>query len=81
MLKKANNCPFCGSDNIQFSSKTMQSRRHVIQRHNAMYCEECRCYGPRLIVVLTDNESYRDIDSEKYINPAIDAWNKRTSHD
>lgn len=77
MLKKANNCPFCGSNKIQFSSKTMQSRRNEIKRHNAMYCEECRCYGPRLIVALPADESYRDINNEKYINQTIDAWNAR----
>lgn len=70
-------CPFCKSNRIQFSSKTTGNNRRKIQRHIAMYCEDCHCYGPRTIVTLAENESYKDITNEKYQNIAISSWNKR----
>lgn len=70
-------CPFCKSTKIEYSSKTMGNYRLKIQRHIAMYCTKCHCYGPRLIVTLAEGESYKNIDDEKYVNMAIESWNRR----
>ena len=70
-------CPFCKSTKIKYSSKTTGSDRRKIQRHIAMYCEDCHCYGPRLIVTLAEGESYKNINDEKYVNMAIESWNRR----
>lgn len=42
-----------------------------------MYCTKCHCYGPRLIVTLAEGESYKNINDEKYVNMAIESWNRR----
>ncbi len=70
-------CPFCKSTKIEYSSKTTSSDRRKIQRHIAMYCEDCHCYGPRLIVTLDEGESYKNINDDKYVNMAIESWNRR----
>lgn len=70
-------CPFCGSNNIDYSIKTCGSRRK--QYHVAMYCKECNCYGKRTLIKLTEEE-YRRYDvenNEKYKELAIKAWNTR----
>lgn len=70
-------CPFCNSTDIRYSTKTTGTNRWKIQRHIAMYCNNCHCYGPRIIITLAENESYEDVNSEKYQNIAISSWNKR----
>ena len=42
-----------------------------------MYCNKCYAYGPRLLVTLDKNESYKNINDPKYVNMAITAWNAR----
>lgn len=70
-------CPFCKNNKIKYSSKTMGSIRTKKQRHIAMYCTKCHCYGPRLIVTLAEDESYENINDEKYVTMATIAWNRR----
>jgi hypothetical protein len=76
-MKEIKPCPFCHSTNIRYSSKTTGNNRRKIQRHLSMYCENCHCYGPRIIVTLEENETYKNINDEKYVNIAIDNWNNR----
>lgn len=68
-------CPFCGSDNIGYSIKTMGRRAN--KYHVAMYCKDCNCYGKRTIVD-GKNEFRSGIEKiPEYKQLAIDAWNTR----
>lgn len=70
-------CPFCGSDNIGYSIKTMGRRAN--KYHVAMYCKDCNCYGKRTIVD-GKNEFRSGIEKiPEYKQLAIDAWNTRKS--
>ena len=70
-------CPFCKSNDIRYSTTTTRNNRQKIQRHISMYCNNCHCYGLRNLVTLDENESYNDVNSEKYHNIAISNWNRR----
>lgn len=51
---KPDPCKWCGSEDIKFSNKTTARGS---QRHLAMYCNNCHCYGPRTILKL-DKKTY-----------------------
>ena len=70
-------CPFCKGTDIKYSTKTTGNNRYKIQRHISMYCNDCYAYGPRLLVTLDENESYKNINDPKYVNMAIEKWNAR----
>lgn len=67
-------CPFCQETNLGFSDKTTTIDRKR-KRHVAMYCKDCHCYGPRLIV---PEVGYANRDGKKEAwDLAADAWNSR----
>lgn len=69
MLAQMNNCPFCSSDKLDISIKT--SGRWERYYHVAVYCKNCHCYGPRVIIRV---DNYRKVtDDDK--NIAIKLWN------
>lgn len=69
------NCPFCGSNKIEYSIKTCGG--YVRKYHVAMYCTECNCYGKRVLITPTET-CRRDIaNNETYRQLALDAWNTR----
>ena len=74
-MSKIKSCPFCGSNNIDYSIKTCGSYRR--QYHVAMYCKECNCYGKRTLIKPTET-SRCDIEKNNgYKELAIQAWNTR----
>ena len=70
-------CPFCGSNNIDYSIKTCGSYRR--QYHVAMYCKECNCYGKRTLIKPTETARWEIEKNESYKELAIAAWNTRKS--
>lgn len=72
---KLKNCPFCGSNNIDYSIKTCGSYRG--QYHIAMYCKECNCYGKRTLIKPTETARWEIEKNESYKELAIAAWNTR----
>jgi Lar family restriction alleviation protein len=70
-------CPWCGSKDIKFSSKTMgdsyERKTKYNRRHVSMYCDNCKTYGPRSIV---EGTSYNGCNNEG-LDTAIKAWNRR----
>lgn len=70
-------CPFCKSTNIEYSIKVSSRTRTSSTYHMSMYCKNCFCYGPRILVKPKET---RRIDIENnitYKQRAIDAWNRR----
>ena len=72
-------CPFCGSNNIGYSIKTMgRSKKY----HVAMYCKDCNCYGKRTIVEVSTDSKYAfrsDVEKDPTFKQiAINAWNTRS---
>ena len=76
---KLKNCPFCGSNNIDYSIKTCGSYRG--QYHIAMYCKECNCYGKRTLIKPTETARWEIEKNESYKELAIQAWNTRNPID
>ena len=72
---KLKNCPFCGSNNIDYSIKTCGSYRG--QYHIAMYCKECNCYGKRTLIKPTETSRCDIEKNNEYKELAIQAWNTR----
>ena len=68
-------CPFCGSNNIDYSIKTCGSYRK--QYHIAMYCKECNCYGKRTLIKPIETARWEIEKNESYKELAIAAWNTR----
>ena len=68
-------CPFCGSNNIDYSIKTCGSYRG--QYHIAMYCKECNCYGKRTLIKPIETTRLEIEKNESYKELAIVAWNTR----
>ena len=68
-------CPFCGSNNIDYSIKTCGSYRK--QYHIAMYCKECNCYGKRTLIKPIETARWEIEKNESYKKLAIVAWNTR----
>ena len=68
-------CPFCGSNNIDYSIKTCGSYRG--QYHIAMYCKECNCYGKRTLIKPIETTRLEIEKNESYKKLAIVAWNTR----
>lgn len=79
MAKEIKPCPFCKGTKIKYSSKTMGANhwKKKVQYHIAMYCNSCHCYGPRTIITLNEGEHRTTIESDKYVQMAIDRWNER----
>jgi len=77
--EKLKPCPYCGGRKIGLSVKTTGrfSRRYYF----SMYCEECHCYGARVLTEDIENANHLDRkkieSSEKYKALAIEAWNNR----
>ena len=72
---KVKACPFCGSDDIELSTKHVGYYKY----HIAMYCKKCHCYGPRDLVKCNQysgprDDMYKDSDILKI---AIRNWNRR----
>ena len=68
-------CPFCGSNNIDYSIKTCGSYRG--QYHIAMYCKKCNCYGKRTLIKPIETARWEIEKNESYKELAIIAWNTR----
>lgn len=72
-------CPFCGSFDIKLSRK--KSGHFKQQYQVSMYCDNCHCYGPRVLSDSFDHIDYEN--SSKAYNDnevkekAIELWNKR----
>ena len=74
-MNKLKSCPFCGSNNIDYSVKT--TGRWERKYHVAMYCKDCNCYGKRILITPTETSRYDVERNTKYKQLAIDAWNDR----
>lgn len=74
-MSKIKSCPFCGSNNIDYSIKTCGNYRK--QYHVAMYCKECNCYGKRTLIKPTETTRWEIGKNENYRELAITAWNTR----
>ena len=74
-MNKLKSCPFCGSNNIDYSVKT--TGRWERKYHVAMYCKDCNCYGKRILITPTETSRYDVERNIKYKQLAIDAWNDR----
>ena len=78
-MSKIKSCPFCGSNNIGYSIKTMGRNKKY---HVAMYCKDCNCYGKRTIVEATTDSKYTfrsDVEKDlTFKQIAINAWNTRS---
>ena len=68
-------CPFCGSNNIDYSIKTCGSYKR--QYHISMYCKECNCYGKRTLIKPIETTRWEIEKNESYKELAIAAWNTR----
>lgn len=68
-------CPFCGSNNIDYSIKTCGSYRG--QYHVAMYCKDCNCYGKRTLIEPTETARWEIEKNSQYKELAMQAWNTR----
>ena len=68
-------CPFCGSNNIDYSIKTCGSYRG--QYYIAMYCKECNCYGKRTLIKPMETTRLEIEKNESYKELAIAEWNTR----
>ena len=68
-------CPFCGSNNIDYSIKTCGSYKR--QYHISMYCKECNCYGKRTLIKPIGTARREIEKNESYKELAIVAWNTR----
>lgn len=68
-------CPFCKKNDIKFSVTTTQI---AFKRawHLAMYCNNCHCYGPRVLVHQEGSMSRHTLQRDpQYRNMAEQAWN------
>lgn len=72
-------CAHCGCETIGYSAKVAATGR-VRKYHIAMYCEECHCYGPRILVSLPVGQCSK-VRGEEYRKLAIEAWNRRANDD
>lgn len=90
IMNKPKPCPFCGSENLDISSKTacgalMDNRIYRV----AVYCKKCNAYGPRVVVNCKDiPEQEIEEKYDQYLdrsslygaiakNKAIEKWNDR----
>ena len=74
-------CPFCASNNIEYSIKTGGMYNKIRKYHVAMYCTDCNCYGKRTLIKIKE-EDYKNRTcsvekNEEYKKLAIQAWNTR----
>lgn len=67
------NCPFCGSNKIEYSTKAIGNMKWK----TAMYCKKCNAYGPRVIIKVEYPDSVDNIRDDKYKHFAVDKWNER----
>ena len=74
-MSKIKSCPFCGSNNIDYSIKTCGSYKR--QYHISMYCKECNCYGKRTLIKPIETARWEIEKNESYKELAIVAWNTR----
>lgn len=72
MSKEIKPCPFCGSENIDYSIKTTNGGYHM-----SMYCKECHCYGARVLIKHFENGRFLIERNETYKELAIKEWNTR----
>lgn len=80
-------CPFCGNDEVEYSTKTVGDRYYADGSkkrvyHISVYCTKCYVYGPRVMVKFDYPESSafnagKEIREVKYVTKAINAWNNR----
>jgi hypothetical protein len=67
MILKINNCPFCGSDKVEFKWGSFLAHGKVVCMD---FKKGCCAIGPEEMYKKYDNE-------ERMINRAIKKWNKR----
>lgn len=67
-------CRFCASKNLGISDKTT-TISYKKKRHVAVYCKDCRAYGPR--VISDRREKYPHVAGEEAIKKAIQLWDCR----
>lgn len=67
-------CPFCGSDKLDFSLKTSEAGYHA-----CVYCKSCHTYGPRVLVKSDTRywDRYRYEHDEAIKQEASEKWNER----
>ena len=75
------NCPFCGGDDIRYSTKVTHGGRKL-QYHASYYCNKCHCYGPRVLSNQVDQYDYfnrKEMEASMNLqeNAAL-KWNKRS---
>lgn len=84
-------CPFCGSTDIKYSVKKAPDRvdmdvstgklvvTHFIRFYIAMYCDNCHCYGRRILIDSDNKIKRMNLSNDpKYREFAEKAWNERT---
>lgn len=73
-------CPFCGSNDIKYSTKSITSNGKTIIQFKC-YCNSCHSYGPISTSKPIDHNNYILIDQTKkddmYKQLAINKWNIR----
>lgn len=74
---KPSPCPFCGGTDIRYSIKTT-TISYKRAYHVTAYCNNCHCYGPRILVKVDEDASRYDVARDKQLEEAAyEAWNKR----
>jgi len=79
MDKELKACPFCGGEDIKYSTKTKGDGRY----HAAMFCNSCHAYGKRTITkdFKRDGKRYvfrSDVQEDtEYVEIAGKEWNTR----
>ena len=69
-------CPFCGYTDIKYSVKTT-SLSFKRAWHIAMYCNNCHCYGPRVLIRQDNSLTRHKVEhSVEFRMLAEKAWNK-----
>ena len=77
-------CPFCGSTDLEISSKCVQRDYGTeIQYQVCVYCKKCNAYGTRVLTEKVKKNVYPQpfIDFAKAKEKAIEVWNRRVDND
>ena len=76
--KELKPCPFCGSTKLGLSERVNSRKRMEASYRVAVYCKNCNCYGPRILVKIKAPHTYPPLkDTNASRRLAADAWNNR----
>lgn len=69
-------CPFCKGTNLDYSVSVASRTRTTVNYHMAIFCKDCFCYGRRVLIHATADQSKYEI-ARNYKKQASEAWNDR----